>query len=161
MLQVSTDGGCSWSAAMPVTPPGVVANSHHPEDNAFETGVKAPYWPGPFTSYSWFMDAYDAGHVAFSFYGSTDPTGEHWDAYISESRDATSARPTFWAAAVNRPDLNMGPGARADEDSSGNEHIGLSIAPDGTPWGSFSSGDCEACGGFAGRLFWPRRSARR
>ena len=75
---------------MRVTPPGVVAHSHHPEDNAFETGVKAPYWPEPFSDYSWFMDVKEPGHVVFDFYGTSDMTGNHWDAFISARLQAGS-----------------------------------------------------------------------
>jgi hypothetical protein len=150
VLQVSRDGGCSWSAPVRVVPPGVVAHSHHPELDAFGTGQPAPYWPQPFTDYSWFMDVKEPGHVAFNFYGTTDPTGAHFDAYVSETRDGLDPNPMFWAAAVNAPTMNMRDGAYADEDSSGNEHVGLSIGADGSPWGSFTDGTM----GFAGRLYW-------
>jgi hypothetical protein len=156
MLQISRDGGCTWTSPMRMAPPGVIANSHHPENNAFQTGVASPYWPQPFTSYSWFMDAREPGHVAFALYGASDQSDRHWDAYIVESRNALDPNPTFWAAPVNDPAAkNMRSGARADEDSYGNEHVGLSIGPDGSAWGSFTDGT----NGFAGRLLWPAQSA--
>jgi hypothetical protein len=152
LLQVSTDGGLSWSPSMSVTPPGVRAHSHHPEDNAFQTGGPAPdgTWPKEFTSYQWFMDVKEPGHVAFSFYGMQDGN-DRWDAYISESRTALSADLVFWAAAVNPPTKSMSDGALAGQYSSGNEHVGAAIGQDGSPWGSFTDGTT----GYAGRLFWP------
>ena len=135
--------------AVRVAPPGVAAHSHHPEDNAFQTGQKAPVWPQPFSDYSWDMDAREPGHVAFAFYGSTDLTGDHWDAWITETFDATKRAPTFLGAPVNdAATTNFHDGAYADEFTSGNEHLGMSISSDGTPWASYTDGT----NGFAGYL---------
>ncbi len=150
VLQMSQDGGCHWSTPIPVNPPGVVAHSPHPEANYQGTGFALPYWPEPLHDYSWFMDVAGPGQVAFNFYGTSDPTAQHWDAYVVESRNALDTIPVFWAGVANDASKNMRAGAFLDEDGSGNEHLGLSFAPDGSPWGSFTDGT----NGFTGRLYW-------
>jgi len=134
---------------MRVAPAGLAAHSHHPEDNAFQTGQKAPHWPQPFSDYSWDLDAREPGHVAFAFYGSSDRSGRHWDGWITESWDALAVSPTFYGAPVDDPrTANLHDGAYADEYTSGNEHLGLSLSADGTPWGAFTDGT----NGFSGYI---------
>ena len=153
ILQISTDTGKTWSKPVEITPPRVTAHSHHPEKQAFQTTVSVPaaYWPDEFSSYQWFMDVKEPGHIAFAFYG-IEAGNADYGAWIAESRNALAHNPLYRAAAVIPASTDVTKGAFADEYSSGNEHIGLSFAPDGSPWASFTNGDK----GLVGRLYWPR-----
>jgi hypothetical protein len=167
LLSTSTDGGRTWSAEHNVVAPGVAW--FEKEDSALYGGADGN--GGWSCCVNWFYDVRQPGHVAVAYTahtGSLVPNGPE-DGYITETRDALDADPTFWSAFVNDPArplksaLGFPPSASGQQTNS----LGLNIGPDGSPWGAFAE-DCAptpnapACGGrhdrlagLAGRLAWP------
>jgi hypothetical protein len=78
-MAISRDHAQSWSAPMMVAAPGV-GNIQRP---AIAAGA--------------------AGHVALTYYGSSDPTAERTTAYITQSEDAIDSQPLFYSGALNPP----------------------------------------------------------
>lgn len=167
LVRLSTTKGVTWSKPLDVTPPGV-------------TAVK-----------QWSFAAAGDSDVAIAFLGHRHGQ-THWDAYLVSGRDMLgglrSARgPVLYAGRLNPPgrpllygDSVQGSGYVSapggvnvlfpppfNNQMMGNDFIGAAIAPDGTPWGSFTqdcgpSPDSAGCTrqhdqtrGFAGHLAWP------
>jgi hypothetical protein len=164
MLRTSTSGGLTWSKPLNVTAPGV-------------TGVL-----------QWSFAARGHGDVAFSYLGHR--TGQTtWDGYLTSTRNVLRGlrspggpvflsgqlnprnRPLLYGDSVQGSGFIDGPGGTAvpfpppfNNQMFGNDFIGAAIAPDGTPWGSFTqdcgpsrdSGGCrrqdDQTRGFAGHL---------
>jgi hypothetical protein len=78
-LAVSRDHAHSWGAPMMVAAPGL-ANVQLP---AIAAGAN--------------------GHVALTYYASTDPSAERVSAYITQTADALDAQPLFYSGALNAP----------------------------------------------------------
>ena len=78
-MAISRDHAQSWSAPMMVAAPGV-------------QNVQLPW-----------IAAGAAGHVALTYYASTDPTAERTTAYITQTEDALDAEPLFYSGALNPP----------------------------------------------------------
>ncbi len=99
-LSISRDDGAHWSAPMMIGAPGV-------KETALPTLV-----------------AGERGHVAFTYYGSTNSPGAPfppscptlvatscpawanvtWNTYITETFNALAQEPLFWSAPINNPD---------------------------------------------------------
>ncbi|HEY2428630.1 MAG TPA: sialidase family protein [Acidimicrobiales bacterium] len=141
LLRVSRDGGQTWSAPQDLVAPGVTAISE------------------------WYV-AERGRELALSYLGSTG-TSSALNGYLTVTGDALQPSPLLWSATVNPPGhplvVGMPPQARDD-------FIGVDIAPDGTPWGSFftscapgatnagcagQTGNPQASGAVAGRLAFP------
>jgi hypothetical protein len=144
-LRVSRDGGVGWSSPLDMTPPGVG------------------------TVVQWAFAERGAGEVAVSYLIQRG-SQSIYDGYLSFTRDALKADPTFWGTSLNPPGdplRNSSPPAARDD------YIGVDITPAGTPWAAFAascpgpvaSGNASACSGqdsnseaneaVAGRLAWP------
>jgi hypothetical protein len=78
-LAVSRDHAQSWSAPMMIAAPSV----GHVEKPAIAAG--AP------------------GHVAVTYYASSDPSAELLSAYITQTADALDSQPLFYSGAMNAP----------------------------------------------------------
>jgi hypothetical protein len=167
LLRVSRDFGRAWSNAFNAVAPGVVAVSQ------------------------WAFTSGGAGQAAVSYLGQR--TGQtSWDGYLTETLDATAALaagpgPVFFSGQVNAPTrpLLYGNGIQGsgyiglpkdrnvpfpppfNNQSTGNDFIGSTIAFEGNAWGSYTqdcgpgpnSAGCKAqhdqTRGFAGYLKWP------
>jgi hypothetical protein len=110
-LSVSRDHGKSWRGPLMVGMPGVVEAQPHAQVAALEPG-----------------------HIAIAYYGhSRQATGSRLNGYLTESYDASSARPLFYSAQLNDSrhplyfPVKSGTLPR-------NDYLGVTIAPDGTPW---------------------------
>jgi len=110
-LNVSHDGGTTWGKPMMVGMPGVVEDMPHAQ-----------------------VAALQPGHIAIAYYGHpAQADGKKINGYLTESFDASSAKPVFYSSQLN---------ATADPlyfpVKSGtlprNDYLGVTIAPDGTPW---------------------------
>lgn len=165
VLRVSGDRGLHWSRALDLTAPGVTAVMH------------------------WALAERGRSEVAVAYLGQR--RAQHtWDGYLTATRDAQAALrpgygPLFWSGVVNPPqrpllysDNVQGAGYLAgpvpfpppfDIQMLGNDFIGVTIAPDGTAWGSFTQ-DCgptrnspgcvrqhDQTRGYAGRLAFSGR----
>ena len=164
LLRTSRDYGRHWGPELDLTPPGVARISQ---------------WA--------FAQRGRGGHVAFSMLA--QKAGQtSYDGYLTETRNALTRKPVFWSAIVNDPRrpllyaeslqgsgyLTL-PGGQSlplpapfgpFPVATGNDFIGAVIAPDGTPWGSWTQDcgpapDSPGCvaqagqtRGFAGRLRW-------
>jgi hypothetical protein len=171
-LRISSDRGTTWSPPLDITAPGVT------------------------DTLRWSVAERGAGQLAVAYLGRRAGQST-WDGYVTETRDALEAlrpghRPTLWSAMVNtRPlmyaDHMAGAGSIKGEGqidvpypfplgiqpvalgqlSAGNDFLGVTIAPDGSPWASFNQ-DCgptpQSAGcvsthdqtrGLAARLRWP------
>jgi hypothetical protein len=123
-LSVSTDKGETWNGGagpFVVSAPGVQATVYS------AIAVKS------------------AGTVAIAYYGSTD--GTHYDGYIAESTNATSAQPVFQSAIANDPAdhlFNSGfdPGYAQGTTSDLVEFVQVKYAPNGDIWASFVKEMC-------------------
>jgi hypothetical protein len=167
MLRVSRDLGKTWSAPYDMVAPNV-------------TGI-----------YQWAFTSGGAGQTAVAYLGHRSGQTT-WDAYVTETKNALAGGvgPTFFSAqvnAANRP-LLYGNGIQGsgyiglpknnnipfpppfNNQSTGNDFIGSTIAFDGNAWGSFTQ-DCgpgpnspgcraqhDQTRGFAGYLSWPAAS---
>ncbi|HUE26311.1 MAG TPA: sialidase family protein [Solirubrobacteraceae bacterium] len=95
-MSVSNDHARSWSTPMMVAAPGV-------------TNVDLPA-----------VAAGAPGHVAITYYASTDPSAQMETAYITESEDAAAPQPLFYSGALNDPadpifhDYGLSDSPRAD-----------------------------------------------
>jgi hypothetical protein len=78
-IAVSRDHAQSWSAPMMVAAPGL----GNVEKAAVAAG--AP------------------GHVAITYYASSDPSAQLLSAYITETADALDSQPLFYSGAINNP----------------------------------------------------------
>jgi hypothetical protein len=78
-LAISPDGARTWSAPMMVAAPGV----QHVQLPAIAAG--AP------------------GHVAISYYASSDPSAQLFSAYVTESADALDPQPLLYSGPINDP----------------------------------------------------------
>jgi hypothetical protein len=141
VVRLSRTRGLIWTKPMDVTAPGV-------------TAVK-----------QWSFAAAGKGNVAFAYLGHRRGQTT-WDAYLTATRNVTpglrsTAAPVFVSGRLNpakRPLLYgdsvqgsgyiAGPGGLYapfpppfNNSMMGNDFIGATIAPDGTPWGSFTQ-DC-------------------
>jgi hypothetical protein len=174
-LRISQDRGLSWSRPLDITPPGVSAILR------------------------WAVAERGLGNLAVTYVARRQGAST-WDGYVSETNDALDAlraggEPLFWSGVANREPLMyadtirgagniaLGEGQLAAPYpsplgidpagglfSAGNDFIGATIGPDGTPWGTFNqdcgpspqAAGCRADGdqtrGFAARLAWPGRS---
>jgi hypothetical protein len=164
LLRLSATRGVTWSKPLDVTAPGVTAIQQ------------------------WALASNAAGDVAFGYLGHRKGQST-WDAYLTSGRDVLTAMrsargPVFVSGQLNRPGHPMlygdsvqgsgylqGPGGTEipypppfNNQMFGNDFIGAAIAPDGTPWASFTqdcgpTSDSRGCRhqhdqtrGFAGRL---------
>lgn len=95
-LVVSHDHGQSWSTPMMVAAPGV-------------SNVSLPS-----------LSAGAPGHVAITYYASTDPNARLLTAYITQTADGLDARPLFYSGPLNDPshpifrDYGLSDAPRAD-----------------------------------------------
>ena len=152
-LQVSRDGGVTWSAPVDMTPPEARAG----------------------TVVQWSVAERGVGEVAASYLVQRG-SGSDYDGYLSvtpdglDALDPLGAGPLFVGAALNAASNPMRTSAPAQ---ARDDYIGVTITPDGTPWGSFAascpgpvagspactgqSSDPEANEAVAGRLAaaWP------
>jgi hypothetical protein len=78
-LETSHDHAASWSHPLMVAAPGV----HNVQLPAFAAGA--------------------AGNLGITYYASTDPNAQRSSAYITQSRDAAAADPTFYSGPINDP----------------------------------------------------------
>ena len=158
LLSSSTDGGVTWSPEKDMKAPGVGSVG----TLFFAQGTHAA--------------THQAGRVAAMYYGiKTGNTTS--DGFITETRDAFDAEPTFWSGQVNATDRPL-------LFNTGTSNIGITIldfiggafSPDGrSVWASYVqdcgenillSAECQshwpgvkpgqAQYGFAGRLVWPQ-----
>ena len=144
-LAVSRDGGRTFGTPMMVAPPGVQEAMLPSIATGADGRIAFSYLGtrnspgGPFCV----RTAPDGCITADGSYGKGAAEYEKttWDGYIGMSVDATSADPTFLTAAVNDPadPLSRGYcGGIACEPT--HEFHDVVVAPDGTPWASFSDG---------------------
>jgi hypothetical protein len=126
LMSVSTDRGLTWSPERDLVPPGV------------ETVGK------------WNVATRAPGNAAAAFYGTR--TGQTTlDAWITSTRNATAATPTFVSGMLNDPDSPVLWQKGGNAPWLFLDYIGIDIGPDGTPWASFiqdcgpSLGDSTAC----------------
>lgn len=166
LLRLSTTNGITWSSPLDVTPPGV-------------TAIK-----------QWSFAASGDSDFAIAFLGHRHGQST-WDAYLTSGRNVlgglrSRSGPVLYAGQLNPPGRPLlygnsvqgsgyfsAPGGvnvlfppPFNNQMMGNDFIGAAIAPDGTPWGSFTqdcgpSPDSAGCKkqddqtrGFAGRLAW-------
>jgi hypothetical protein len=119
-LTVSRDRGASWSAPMRIEAPGVS------EIRRLALTAREP------------------GHISVSYLGSPDG-GETFNAYMTESRDALAAQPTFWSAAVNDPAKPVALGSESSTYGDRIQFLSGMVGPDGTPWAAFHCARTELC----------------
>lgn len=160
-MRISKNFGRSWGPTLDLTPPGV-QTIHH---------------------VSW--EQHGVGEVAAGVLGQRKGQ-KGYDGFIVATKNALAADPTFYSGMLNslkRPLLYSAdvtgsgyillPGAPPISypppfgfNFAGNDFIGTTYAPDGTPWASFTQ-DCgpspstpqcvkqkDQTRGFAGRLLW-------
>jgi BNR repeat protein len=121
-LTVSTDRGESWSAPKMIAPPGVNAMRR--------LGIVAR----------------EPGHIVVAYLASTDG-GDSYDAYMTESRNAADAEPTFWSAVVNDPGGSVLKRGASELYANRIQLLRPHIADDGTPWAAFHCYETELCPG--------------
>jgi hypothetical protein len=130
-LTISRDRGASWSPPVQIAAPGV-------------TQIRRLA-----------LGAREAGHIVVSYLGSADG-GATFNAYITESRNALAANPTFWSAPVNDPATPVALGTETGTFGDRIQFLNNMIGPDGTPWAAFHCARTPLCPGarvgVAGRL---------
>jgi hypothetical protein len=132
LMRISTDGGATWSGELDIAAPSV------------EVGHPASEAEGVFTSPTlWAVAVREPGHVAVGYYA-RPPGQQRWDGYLTQTHDALAASPRLWSARLNPDDVDL---TDAMTEAIGNDYIGTTIAPDGTPWAGFYHSV-----GFVGRL---------
>jgi BNR/Asp-box repeat len=133
-VAISRDHGQTWSAPLSVTAPGL----HNIALPALAAGPE--------------------GHLAITYYGTTDASSKSLTAYITETKDALASKPLFYSGAINDPahpiftDYGFDGTPRAD-------FVGGSYDPSGTFWAGVvkqlgppgSDGDVPTTG-YVGRL---------
>ena len=133
-LTASNDRGEHWSKPAMIAAPGVNAMRR--------LGIVAR---GP-------------GHILVSYLASTDG-GDSYDAYMTESRNAAAAEPTFWSAPVNDPSKSVLNRGAAETYAERIQLLRGHISDDGTPWAGFHCFDTQLCPGrrlgLAAQLRWP------
>ena len=166
LMRLSSTRGVTWSKPIDLSPPRV-------------TSFK-----------QWSLAAAGDSDFAIAFLGQRHGQTT-WDAYLTTGRNVlagirSSAGPVFYSGQLNQPGhpllygdsvqgsgyLQLPGGINApypppfNNQMFGNDFIGVAIAPDGTPWGSFTqdcgaSVDSKGCQkqddqtrGFAGHLDW-------
>jgi hypothetical protein len=133
-LTISRDQGVSWSPPLQVGAPGVT------QIRRLALSARGP------------------GHIEVSYLGSTD-AGATFNAYITESRNALDATPTFWSASVNDPSTPVALGTETGTFGDRIQFLNNMIGPDGTPWAAFHCARTVLCPdarvGIAGRLARP------
>ena len=166
LMRLSATKGATWSDAIDVTAPGV-------------TAIK-----------QWSRATARDSDFAIAFLGQRHGQST-WDGYLTQGRNVlhgirTNGGPLFYSGQLNQPGhpllfgdsvqgsgyLQLPGGVNApypppfNNQMFGNDFIGVAIAPDGTPWGSFTqdcgtSPDDASCKkqndqtrGFAGHLAW-------
>lgn len=164
-MRISKTSGQSWGPVIDLTPPGVTAIKH----------------------VSW--ELHNNSSLAAGVLGQRKGQ-QGYDGFIVATRNASSSSPVFFSGIVNNPkrpllfssDVTgsgyiLLPGAPPlaypppfGFNFAGNDFIGTTFAPDGTPWASFtqdcgpspSSQQCvtqrDQTRGFAGRLLWRSRA---
>lgn len=166
LMRLSSTHGVTWSDPIDLSAPGV-------------TAVK-----------QWSLANSGDSNFAIAFLGHRKGQST-WDGYLTTGRDVlggirSSSGPVFYTGQLNRPGHPLlfgdsvqgsgylqGPGGTNvpypppfNNQMFGNDFIGVAIAPDGTPWGSFTQ-DCgtspddkncqkqqDQTRGFAGHLAW-------
>jgi hypothetical protein len=141
VVRLSRTRGVTWTKPIDATAPGV-------------TGIK-----------QWSFAAAGRGNIAFAYLGQRHGQTT-WDGYVTASRDITiglrsirapvflsgrlnpRGRPLLYGDSVQGSGYIAGPGGLYapfpppfNNSMMGNDFIGATIAPDGTPWGSFTQ-DC-------------------
>ena len=117
---------------MDMAAPGVTVG--HPASEA----------PGVFISPAlWDIAVAGPGRVAVAYYARA-PGQAPWDAYLTETWDALGAHPVLWSARLNPESVDL---TDALTDTIGNDYMGVTIAPDDTPWAAYYHAT-----GLAGRL---------
>jgi hypothetical protein len=166
LMRLSSTHGVTWSNPIDLSAPGV-------------TAIK-----------QWSLATTGDSDFAIAFLGHRKGRST-WDGYLTTGRDVlggirSAAGPVFYSGQLNRPGhpllygdsvqgsgyLQLPGGINApypppfNNQMFGNDFIGVAIAPDGTPWGSFTqdcgtSPDDASCKkqddqtrGFAGHLAW-------
>ena len=140
-LAVSRDGGETWSKPLRISPPGVVQTSLP----AIAIAPNAP-----------------SGKIATLYMGSTNAPGAPyqiddaayqgatWNAYLTVTRNALGARPTFHTATINDPRAPLVVGKCGTLRCGAQyDFIDVQVGPDGTPWVSVvqgCAGGCESVG---------------
>lgn len=138
-LSVSADGGETWMGPMDIGKPGVTVANPSPQVAAGADGQIAVAYYG-----------FEAGGSAATLNG-----------YITESFDAASGDPLLYSSILNDPDDPL----YFPTDGGSlprNDYLGVTIAPDGTPWTALvkllspapdGEGFVQSTG-FAGRTVW-------
>ncbi|MFN2545266.1 MAG: sialidase family protein [Actinomycetota bacterium] len=120
-LNVSRDGGATWSSPLNITPPGVVATSLP----AIEVGT-----PGRIAA------AYMGSRVGSVF----------WDGFITVTTNALGRRPLFYATRVNPPSDPLVYGScGTTRCADAGDFFDVTIGPDGRPWASFVDACSSTC----------------
>src|SRR3954468_16423082 len=140
-LATTKDEGRTWTGPLLVSAPGVMpASEPHAQ-----------------------VAAREPGHIAIAYYGSTGSDTETLNGYLTESFDAGAAKPLLYSATLNDPAKPLYFPVEDDGTPPRNDYLGVTIAPDGTPWTALvklksSKPDDEGyiqSTGFAGRLVTP------
>ena len=140
LLRISTDGGASWGPEMEMAAPGVEVG--HPAEELESVFISPQLWEAAVR---------EPGHVAVAYYARS--TGQsRWDAYLTETRNALDPQPLLWSARLNPDEVDL---TDAMTEAIGNDYMGATIGPDGTPWAGYYHAI-----GFAGRLVSSNRSQR-
>ena len=114
-MAVTKDKGATWRGPFMVSMPGVIAGT-----------------PGPTPQ----IAAQGPGHVAIAYYGYTGKDSTRMNGYLSESFNAGSSSPLLYSAAVNDPKQPLYFPVKSGT-LPRNDYLGVTFAPDGTPWGAF------------------------
>jgi hypothetical protein len=110
-LSTSTDGGKTWRGPLMVATPGVIEATPHAQ-----------------------IAAREPGHIAIAYYGHpAQSSGARLNGYLTESFNGAAKQPVFYSAQLNQTSdplyfpVKSGTLPR-------NDYLGVTIAPDGTPW---------------------------
>lgn len=110
-LAVSRDQGKTWRGPLMVGMPGVVEAAPHAQ-----------------------IAALQPGHIAIAYYGHQQQApATKLNGYLTESFDATAARPLFYSAQLNDSGHPLYFPVKSGT-LPRNDYLGVTIAPDGTPW---------------------------
>ncbi|MEA2494916.1 MAG: hypothetical protein QOJ29_2827 [Thermoleophilaceae bacterium] len=136
-LAASKDQGTTWNGPLTASAPGVK-----------QAGA-------PFAQ----VAALEPGHVAIAYYGYTGTDTKRLDGYLTESFNAADPKPIFYTGLLNDPAQPLYFAVKSGS-LPRNDFLGVTIAPDGTPWTALTklrsdSPDSEGfiqSTGYAGRL---------